>query len=147
MESCLILACAAAVVALVYWKGDKAVVSEKLKRFRNRDNLSCEEFYRAFYEGTAIQLAEVEAADQILTETLGVNIGRCRPTDRFSVELADIPGGMDGSLLTLEGELNDLAQQNGVSLAQYPVTLDDYITLVSQLRTAPMGLKRKAGHG
>lgn len=118
------------IVAVFY---ESTIRNEKSKRFSNRNSMSNHDFYLMYYSNTNISVDDINYADKIVHESIGIRIGLCRPDDKITVVLSDINTIPDGGLLDFESELEILAQQCNKKIQSYPVTINEYILLIHEL--------------
>jgi hypothetical protein len=84
---------------LAYFIGAKRL-SCKRARFKDRENLTCEEIYNRYFSNSGLPREKVIALWMQIAKELKLESGRLRPTDRFDKELSPV--------LNNEDELADL---------------------------------------
>lgn len=123
------------VIVLVILYSDKAIISEKLKRFQDRPKLSCQEFYELYFANSSVEINAVILVDKLLKDSIGISIGQCIPQDRFSDKLADVKMFPDGALLKLEEAIQNLAGDNNFVITKYPDMIGEFVELIHAITT------------
>lgn len=83
----------------------------KQARFKDRENLSVEEIYQRYFSDSGLQKEKVLDLWLKIAQTLHLEPGRLRPTDRFDTELAPVQGHhVEDELIDLEELARDQFQ-------------------------------------
>jgi hypothetical protein len=93
-----------ALCAIAAWRFESKRLQKKRSRFSDREKLSLDELYSKYFEPTGLQKDVVVTYWQRVADTMGLEAGRLRPTDRFDSELRPVAGHL------VEDEIADLNQ-------------------------------------
>ncbi len=75
----------------------------KQARFKDRENLNVEEIYQRYFSESGLKKEKVIDIWMKIAQTLHLEPGRLRPTDRFDAELAPVRGyHVEDELIDLE---------------------------------------------
>ena len=102
--------------------------------FKERTEMTLDELYSQYYSGSDLRKEIVADALRDISETLGVPLGKLRPTDRFHGEL-NAPAGWeydDGlGILSSRAEKKLANKDLSPTVVTSIETVDDYIRLMS----------------
>ena len=112
---------------------------KKNARLGQRERLTPDEFYERFYAGAGLPKTLVLELLKEVADSVEVDAGLLRPSDRFSVELMDINFGrltpLDGGLFEVNFRAELRAKKLGADLDLSRIlTLHDYIKTFVELQ-------------
>ena len=101
---------------------------------RYREDLSPERFYEIYYADSGIDKILLIELLELAASELCMPVGRLRPEDRFSVELAPRKGDeWDSGYGILLREIARSSKRKGRKIQHNIATLDDYLRIMAEL--------------
>jgi hypothetical protein len=104
----------------------------KQARFTDRENLNVEEIYQRYFSDSGLRKEKVIDLWIKIAQTLHLEPGRLRPTDRFDAELAPVQGHLvEDELIDLEELARDQFQDRWQKIkATKPCDLNEFIHML-----------------
>ncbi len=125
-------ACVAAIAFAVYF----VRLMRRMKPYReepiltDRREVGATEVYSEYYAASDIPMTTVLECVQAIADAVEVPAGKVRPSDRFGVDYAPMPG--DG-VLALKWFIDDKRKTAGVRETRLVYTVDEFIRYVHEL--------------
>lgn len=114
---------------VLIWLFGKRADQRRAIRFDGRRQLSFDEIWDYYYSNSGLRRELVEEALRIIEKAIGVPIGKLRPDDRFSEQLAPERGWeMDDSLAELLWHLRPVPRTDSAVIE----TVDDFVRAFSR---------------
>ncbi len=99
------------------WRGGRAALRERRGRLAAREKLTLDAWYSRYYRDTDVSQDLVERVVTLISESLGVDAGKLRPTDRFDRELRPPHGWqLDDGVMSVADTLKSDAKRVHVPL-------------------------------
>lgn len=109
-------------------------MSNVTRLLQSRESLSHRQIFDAFYSDSGLDRDLVKELFEHVSAELGLPVGKLRPSDRFTVELAPQKGNeWDSGYAILLFELQNLASRKGKRIDRPIETIDDYLRSMAEV--------------